>query len=471
MVSEVSEESGGPAALARLGRERFDALVLDVMMPKMTGYEVLRNLRQRYPASELPVLLLTAKTQEQDIAEGFSAGTNDYLTKPFSRTELLARIARLPAPSRLQRAPNENKSSDLPVGISGPIVRLRREAGVRDCSLLVSLPRFGDSPQRRSVYIANENTWSDERYAQALARAVADKFIADEIVEKAKVNAGRVSAALLDEISQLNQQQQKTYFKDTVLMYSTENGNTLEMTRLANNEPLEHAALYDNPADGSLIEQTEEIVASTITVQRVGPLLREEGAAPATYTAAVLHRVINQLNLTPQEAADALACEKTDFWKGTTMAISRKADEVTKALQLACRQVSHAPAGRFTPRRRRGSEGGRQYRGGERAPQQQRQQPQQQHQQRHQQQQHQQKNSYPLFALTAPALAGARALFGRMGVSKTKTHHTWRAAASAWCSAALSSVRRSRRSQTRARSSGEGGFAAVCGTAGSVPDH
>lgn len=90
---EVSEESGGPAALARLGRERFDALVLDVMMPKMTGYEVLRNLRQRYPASELPVLLLTAKTQEQDIAEGFSAGTNDYLTKPFSRTELLARIA------------------------------------------------------------------------------------------------------------------------------------------------------------------------------------------------------------------------------------------------------------------------------------------------------------------------------------------------------------------------------------------
>ena len=63
------------------------------MMPRMSGYQVLTELRKRYPASELPVLLLTAKNQEQDIAEGFRRGTNDYLTKPFSRTELLSRIA------------------------------------------------------------------------------------------------------------------------------------------------------------------------------------------------------------------------------------------------------------------------------------------------------------------------------------------------------------------------------------------
>ena len=89
---EVREASSGAAALERVEREHFDAIVLDVMMPKMSGYEVLTRLRARHPASELPVLLLTAKNQEQDIAEGFRVGTNDYLTKPFSRTELLSRI-------------------------------------------------------------------------------------------------------------------------------------------------------------------------------------------------------------------------------------------------------------------------------------------------------------------------------------------------------------------------------------------
>lgn len=89
---EVVDEASGPAALSRLTHERFDAVVLDVMMPKMSGYEVLRRLRPQHQASELPVLLLTARTQEQDIVEGFRAGSNDFLTKPFSRTELLSRI-------------------------------------------------------------------------------------------------------------------------------------------------------------------------------------------------------------------------------------------------------------------------------------------------------------------------------------------------------------------------------------------
>jgi two-component system sensor histidine kinase ChiS len=89
---EVAQEESGPAALHRLTQQRFDAVVLDVMMPKMSGYEVLRRLRPQHQASELPVLLLTARTQEQDIVEGFRAGSNDFLTKPFSRTELLSRI-------------------------------------------------------------------------------------------------------------------------------------------------------------------------------------------------------------------------------------------------------------------------------------------------------------------------------------------------------------------------------------------
>jgi hypothetical protein len=86
--------------------------------------------------------------------------------------ELLRRIAKLPAPSRLQQKPNHNKTSDLPVGISGPIVRQRRGGRVRDCSLAVLLPRFGQTPRRVNVYIGTENTYTVERFEQALQKAV-----------------------------------------------------------------------------------------------------------------------------------------------------------------------------------------------------------------------------------------------------------------------------------------------------------
>jgi len=69
-----------------------DLILLDVMMPKMTGYELCQKIREQFPATELPVVLLTAKDQVSDLVEGFGAGANDYLTKPISKNELLARI-------------------------------------------------------------------------------------------------------------------------------------------------------------------------------------------------------------------------------------------------------------------------------------------------------------------------------------------------------------------------------------------
>jgi two-component system sensor histidine kinase ChiS len=62
------------------------------MMPRMTGYEVCKKIREKFLAIELPIVMLTAKNQTSDIVEGFIAGANDYLTKPFSKNELLARI-------------------------------------------------------------------------------------------------------------------------------------------------------------------------------------------------------------------------------------------------------------------------------------------------------------------------------------------------------------------------------------------
>lgn len=74
------------------GQRPFDLILLDVMMPKISGYEVCRKLREKYSVNELPVIFLTAKNQVVDLVESFSAGGNDYLTKPTSKYELLSRV-------------------------------------------------------------------------------------------------------------------------------------------------------------------------------------------------------------------------------------------------------------------------------------------------------------------------------------------------------------------------------------------
>ncbi|UCH97401.1 MAG: response regulator, partial [Candidatus Aminicenantes bacterium] len=72
--------------------QRVDMVLLDVMMPRMSGYEVCRIIRRYYTPSELPVIMLTAKTQLSNLVEGLESGANDYITKPFSSEELLERI-------------------------------------------------------------------------------------------------------------------------------------------------------------------------------------------------------------------------------------------------------------------------------------------------------------------------------------------------------------------------------------------
>ncbi len=72
-----------------------DMVILDVMMPLMTGYEVCQKIRETYSISELPVILLTAKNQVSDLQTGLESGANDYLTKPFNKNELLARVKNL----------------------------------------------------------------------------------------------------------------------------------------------------------------------------------------------------------------------------------------------------------------------------------------------------------------------------------------------------------------------------------------
>lgn len=89
---EVVQALDGEEALRLVAEHTPDLAILDVMMPKLDGYEVTRRLRSDPSTSRLPVILLTARSQEADVNEGFAAGADDYLRKPFSPDELRARV-------------------------------------------------------------------------------------------------------------------------------------------------------------------------------------------------------------------------------------------------------------------------------------------------------------------------------------------------------------------------------------------
>jgi len=90
---EVSVARDGCAALQLSEEEPFDVILLDVMLPRLDGIDVARQLRQR--KQKTPVLMLTARDALSDVVRGLDAGADDYLTKPFSFQELLARIRAL----------------------------------------------------------------------------------------------------------------------------------------------------------------------------------------------------------------------------------------------------------------------------------------------------------------------------------------------------------------------------------------
>lgn len=85
----------GKEGLEKVQSEKPDLLVLDVMMPYMDGFEVLKNLRREPETEALPVIMLTAKAQDKDVFEGYHYGADMYLTKPFNPIELVAFVKRI----------------------------------------------------------------------------------------------------------------------------------------------------------------------------------------------------------------------------------------------------------------------------------------------------------------------------------------------------------------------------------------
>jgi len=97
---EVSDARTGEEAVKKLGEERFDLILLDVNLPGMNGLEACRMIRSRTSVPDVAILMLTVRNAEKDKVEALDAGADDYVVKPFSTPELLARIR-----AALRRAP------------------------------------------------------------------------------------------------------------------------------------------------------------------------------------------------------------------------------------------------------------------------------------------------------------------------------------------------------------------------------
>ncbi|HYA74571.1 MAG TPA: diguanylate cyclase, partial [Roseiarcus sp.] len=148
---EIIEADCGPEALRLVDEQTFDCVLLDVMMPGMDGSEVLRQIRTKFSPSLLPVVMVTAKSQSEDIVEALKNGANDYVTKPVDFAVALARvnsqIGRRRAEARLAHMARHDPLTDL---INRMVFCEELERALADCRrhhrsfavLCVDLDRF-----------------------------------------------------------------------------------------------------------------------------------------------------------------------------------------------------------------------------------------------------------------------------------------------------------------------------------------
>ena len=120
---QVLTAADGGSALEAARRETPDLVILDLMLPEMDGLEVCRQLRREHTTATIPIMMLTAKGDEIDKVVGLEVGADDYVTKPFGRRELLARVRALLRRADYPTAGNDHTSQET----SGEVPRPSRE--------------------------------------------------------------------------------------------------------------------------------------------------------------------------------------------------------------------------------------------------------------------------------------------------------------------------------------------------------
>jgi CheY-like chemotaxis protein len=86
---EVKEASDGEQAIEQIGKDSFDLLICDILMPKKDGWAVIKEVKSDPKTKDIPVIILTAKNEDSDMFKGYDLGANYYMTKPFTKAQLL----------------------------------------------------------------------------------------------------------------------------------------------------------------------------------------------------------------------------------------------------------------------------------------------------------------------------------------------------------------------------------------------
>ena len=118
---QTAQADCGATALGLIKRQRFDAVLLDIVMPEIDGIEVLKRIREVNPKAELPVIMVSAKSANMDISLALDLGANDYITKPINLADALAKVQRHLGPPRTETAmqqttepPPDGRAANVP---------------------------------------------------------------------------------------------------------------------------------------------------------------------------------------------------------------------------------------------------------------------------------------------------------------------------------------------------------------------
>ena len=273
----VEQAFSGAEALKSVEKKKPDLILLDIMMPQMSGFEACKKLRETYNASQLPILFLTAKNQISDLVDGFNSGANDYLSKPFSKNELLTRVKAHIELSQTSQAygrfvPQEfiellNKESIVGIGL-GENVQI-------DMSILFSDIRSFTTISEKMT--PEENFEFINSYLEQMEPVVRrhngfiDKYIGDAIMALFKTNADDAVNAGIDmlrTLSDYNDKRQKFGYEPIRIGVGINTG-PLMLGTIGGKKRMEGTVISDNVNLASRLESlTKEYGASLIISEK-----------------------------------------------------------------------------------------------------------------------------------------------------------------------------------------------------------
>ena len=273
----VTQASNGEAALKAVEEKKPDLVLLDIMMPGMSGYEVCEKLREIYPASQLPVLMLTAKNQVSDLIDGFNSGANDYIPKPFSKNELLTRVKAHLELSQSNRAYTRFVPQEfLKLLKRESIVEVKLGENVQmDMSILFADIRSFTTMSEKMT--PQENFAFLNSYLEKMAPVVnrhngfIDKYLGDGLMALFSTNADDAVVAgidMLDTLSEFNKDQKSKGLDPIKIGIGINTGNMMLGT-IGDSDRMDGTVVSDDVNLASRLEDlTKEYGASLIISER-----------------------------------------------------------------------------------------------------------------------------------------------------------------------------------------------------------